>query len=75
MQDARANALPLVNSEIGDWTLLFGQWNLLPRDLQIGQFTRDLGMAATLAFLAYRTYRDSQPALRPLELSKYPKGK
>jgi hypothetical protein len=23
-------------------------------------------MVATLAFLAYRTYRDSRPALRPL---------
>ena len=43
MKDARANALPLVNSDIGDWTLLFGQWNLLPLDLKIGQFTRDLG--------------------------------
>ena len=73
MKDARAGALPLVNSEIGDWTLLFGQWDLLPSDLKIGQFTRHLGwlgMAATIAFLAYRIYRDSQPVLRPLELRK-----
>ena len=73
MKDARAGALPLVNSEIGDWTLLFGQWNLLPLDLKISQFTRDLGwlgMAVTIAFLAHRTYRDFQPVLRPLELHK-----
>jgi hypothetical protein len=69
IQDARANALPLVNSEIGDWTILFGQWHLLPYDLKIGQVVRTLGwlgMAATLALLAYRIYRDSRPALRPL---------
>jgi hypothetical protein len=73
MKDARACALPLVNSEIGDWTILFGQWGLLPADLKIGQFVRTLGwlgMCATLAWLAYRTYRDSALALRPLELSK-----
>jgi len=72
MQDARANTLPLVNSEIGDWTLLFGQWNLLPSDLKIGQFTRDLGwlgMLATLAFLAHRIYRNSQPTAHPLSPS------
>ncbi|HTA59090.1 MAG TPA: hypothetical protein VK805_13085 [Candidatus Baltobacteraceae bacterium] len=72
MKDARAGALPLVNSEIGDWTLLFGQWNLLPSDLRIGQFTRDLGwlgMFATIAFLAYHTYRDAQLVARPLSPS------
>jgi hypothetical protein len=77
MKDARAAALPLVNGDIGDWTILFGQWGLLPDDLKIGQFVRTLGwlgMCATLAWLAYRTYRDSIPTLRPLELSKYPKG-
>ena len=77
MKDARAAALPLVNGDIGDWTILFGQWGLLPDDLKIGQFVRTLGwlgMCATLAWLAYRTYRDSLPILRPLELSNQPKG-
>ena len=77
IKDARAAALPLVNGDIGDWTILFGQWGLLPDDLKIGQFVRTLGwlgMCATLAWLAYRTYRDSLPTLRPLDLSKYPKG-
>jgi len=32
-------------------------------------------MCATLAWLAYRTYRDSLPLLRPLELSNNSKGK
>ena len=66
-------AFPYSNGDIGDWTLLFGQWNLLPLDLKISQFTRDLGwlgMAVTIAFLAHRTYRDFQPVLRPLELHK-----
>jgi len=72
MKDARAAALPLINGDIGDWTILFGEWNLLPADLKIGQLVRTLGwlgMCATLAWLAYRTHRDSQPTLRPLKLS------
>ena len=78
MKDARADALPLVNGDIGDWTLLFGQWGLLMSDLKIGQFVRMLGwlgMCATLAWLSYRTYRDSLPLLHPLELSNNSKGK
>jgi hypothetical protein len=77
MKDARAGALPLINGDIGDWTILFGEWSLLPSDLKIGQFVRTLGwlgMCATLAWLALRTYRDSLPTLRPLGLSNYPKG-
>jgi hypothetical protein len=77
MKDARADALPLLNGDIGDWTILFGQWGLLDADLRIGQFVRSLGwlgMCGTLAWLAYRTYCDSLPVLRPLELSKQPKG-
>ena len=73
MRDARSQGLPLINGDIGDWTILFGQWNLLQSDLKIGQFVRTLGwlgMCSSLAWLAYRTYRDSLPALRPLELSK-----
>jgi hypothetical protein len=71
IQDARANALPLVNSDIGDWTILFGQWGLLDYDLRIGHFVRALGwlgMLASIACLAYRTFRASQPQLRPLEM-------
>ena len=73
MKDARANALPLVNSDIGDWTLLFGRWHLLDADIKIGHAVRALGwmgMLATVAWLAYRVYRDSQPVLRALRLSR-----
>ena len=73
MKDARANALPLVNSDIGDWTLLFGQWNLLDADIKIGHAVRALGwmgMLATVSWLAYRVYRDSQPVLGALRLSR-----
>ena len=73
MKDARDNALPLVNSDTNDWTLLLGQWGVLNADLKIGQFVRTigwLGMLATLAWLCYRIYRDAQPELRPLELSQ-----
>lgn len=73
MKDARANALPLVNSDMGDWTILFGQWGILSADLKIGHFVRTmgwLGMFATVGWLAYRAYRGSQAALRPLDLSR-----
>jgi hypothetical protein len=68
MRDARSEGLPLLNDDIGDWTLLFGQWHMLPYDLRIGQFVRILGwlgIFTTLAWLAYRAYRDSQPIPRP----------
>jgi hypothetical protein len=73
MADARACALPLVNSDIGDWTLLFGQWGLLLYDVKIGHFTRQLGwlgMLGVIGWLAHRLYQDAhpQPELRPLEL-------
>lgn len=64
MADARTSALPLVNGDESDWTLLFGQWGIVPHDRQIGHFTRTLGwlgMLAVLAWLGYRLYRDSQP--------------
>jgi len=69
-------ALPLsrsVNGDESDWTLLFGQWGILPHDRQIGHCTRALGwlgMLFAISWLAYRLYRDSQPEshLRPLEL-------
>ncbi len=73
MKDARANALPLVNSEIGDWTLLFGQWGILDSDLKIGQFTRVLGwlgMIATVGWLAWRTWHDARPQAHPLNLAR-----
>lgn len=73
MADARACALPLINSETGDWTILFSQWDLLLDDVKIGHFTRLLGwvgMLSVVAWLAYRLYRDAhpQPQLRPLEM-------
>ena len=71
MADARTSALPLVNGDESDWTLLFGQWGILTHDQQIGHFMRGLGwigMFAAVGWLAYRLYRDSQPEshLRPL---------
>lgn len=73
MADARACALPLVNSDIGDWTILFGQWGILQDDVKIGHFVRFLGwlgMLSVISWLAYRLYRDAhpQPQLRPLEM-------
>jgi hypothetical protein len=73
MADARTAALPLVNSDESDWTLLFGQWGILTHDQQIGHFMRALGwigMLAAVGWLAYRLYRDSQPEshLRPLTM-------
>jgi hypothetical protein len=71
MADARTSALPLVNSDESDWTILFTQWNILIHDQQIGHFVRVLGwlgMLSTIAWLAYQTYRSNQPAPRPLQM-------
>ena len=71
MADARTSALPLVNSDESDWTLLFGQWNILPYDQKIGGFFRFVGwvgMLVMIGWLAYRTYRSEQPELRPLSM-------
>jgi hypothetical protein len=71
MADARIGILPLVNSDESDWTILFGQWGVLPYDQRIGQFTRQLGwlgMVAVVAWLGCRVYRDAQPQLHPLEM-------
>ena len=73
MADARTSALALVNSDESDWTILFGQWNILLFDQKIGHFTRRLGwlgMFAVVAWLAYRLYRDAhpEPQLHPLEM-------
>ena len=71
MADARTSALPLVNSDESDWTLLFGQWRILQHDQTIGHFMRHagwLGMFSAVAWLVYRAYRSSQPELRPLQL-------
>jgi hypothetical protein len=65
--DARTSALPLVNSDESDWTLLFGQWNILPYDQRIGGFFRLvgwIGMLAVVGWLTYQTYRSEQPELR-----------
>jgi hypothetical protein len=71
MADARTSALPLVNSEDSDWTLLFGRWNLLIYDQRIGHTFRAigwLGMLAIMAWLAYRIYKSGQPQPRPLNI-------
>jgi hypothetical protein len=73
MADARAHNLPLVNSDIGDWTILFGQWGILESDQKIGHFVRLVGwvgMLSVIGWLAYRLYRDAypRPELRPLEM-------
>ena len=73
MADARMCALPLINSETGDWTILFGQWDLLLYDVKIGHFTRSigwLGMLGVVGRLGYRMYRDAHPEaeLRPLTM-------
>src|SRR5215471_2276588 len=73
MADARTSALPLINSDESDWTLLFGQWGILQHDQQIGHFMRTLGwlgMFAAVSWLVYRLYCDSRPEshLRPLQL-------
>jgi hypothetical protein len=47
MADARTSAIPFVNSDESDWTLLFAQWEILPHDRQIGHCTRALGSIAT----------------------------
>jgi hypothetical protein len=73
MADARDNALPLVNGDIGDWTLLFGQWGLMEYDRRIGHVFHVIGwtgMIAVMAWLGYRTYRAAhvEPELRPLQM-------
>jgi hypothetical protein len=60
MSDARAEVLPLVGSGDHDWNILFGQWNLLLQDTQIGSTTRLLGwigMLAVTGWLAWRIFR------------------
>jgi hypothetical protein len=73
MADARACALPLVNSDIGDWTILFGQWAVLPYDVRIGHLMRQLGwlgMLGVVVWLSYRVYADTHPQaeLWPLQM-------
>ena len=63
MADARTAALPLVGSDEGDWTILFGQWGLLAQDQKIGATMRMLGwmgMLATVAWLTWRVRKDAQ---------------
>ena len=73
MSDARTAALPLVNSDESDWTLLFDQWGVLIYDQKIGHFMRQVGwfgMFSVILFLAYRLYLDSRPSpsLHPLQM-------
>ena len=62
MADARTLALPLVGSGDHDWEILFTHGNVLAHAEQIGHTTRFLGwlgMLATIAWLAYRTFSAS----------------
>lgn len=71
MADARTSALPLVNGDESDWTLLFGQWNILQHDQRIGNFVRFIGwvgMVCILGWLAYQTFRKKEPELHPLSM-------
>ncbi len=64
MADARAAKLPLVGSDESDWTILFGQWDLLMQDQTIGGIMRILGwlgMLATVAWLAFRLRQAAPP--------------
>jgi hypothetical protein len=63
MTDARAQELPLVGSGDHDWAILFSYWGVLRHDLEIGHTTRFLGwcgMLATVAWLAFRTWRSHE---------------
>lgn len=71
MADARTSSLPLINSDESDWTLLFGQWNILLYDQEIGHFFRLLGWAGMLAimvWLAHQTFRSTHPEVRLLQM-------
>ena len=78
MADARAQSLPLVGSGDHDWAILFGQWGLLMQDQKIGSTMRAigwLGMFASVAWLAWQTYRTAttldaanKPEAMPLSL-------
>ena len=62
MSDARTASMPLVGGDESDWTVLFTQWNLMLRDQQIAHTTRAigwLGMLASVAWFAYRAFRNT----------------
>ena len=60
MADACTSALPLVASEESNWTILFTQWGLLRKDLQIGATTRALGWLGRLATAAWLAWREAK---------------
>ena len=67
MSDARTASQPLVGGDESDWTVLFTHWNVLIHDTQIASVTRAigfLGMIASIAWFAYRAYRN--PSSDPL---------
>lgn len=56
MGDARTGALPLVGSDVSDWSILFAHWGLLAQDRVIAAWTRGfgwIGMLATVGWLAW----------------------
>ncbi len=65
MSDARTASQPLVGGDESDWTILFTHWNVLIHDTQIASATRAigfLGMIASIAWFAYRAYRNPSDA-------------
>jgi hypothetical protein len=60
MATARTMDIQVVGSGDHDWEIVFSHWNLLVRDQQIGHATQALGwigMIATLAWFAFRSFR------------------
>jgi hypothetical protein len=69
MADARTSALPLVGSDESDWTILFGQWNLLLQDEKIGGAMKILGfvgMIVSVLWLANRVRLGAAAKPKPL---------
>jgi hypothetical protein len=65
MADARARELPLVGGTEHDFEHIFTRWGVLHRDVEIAGYTRMvgwIGIAAALAWLAWRYRRDTKSA-------------
>ncbi len=67
MADARAQVLPLVGGGEHDWTALFTQWRLMPKDQLVAGRTSFVGwmiMAGWALWLGYRAWQDRSTAAR-----------
>jgi len=64
MATARSMDIQLVGSGEHDWEILFAQWHILVHDQQVGHTTQALGwlgMLATVAWFAWRSFRANDP--------------